>query len=243
MRTAIAAAALMAIAASTPACSQNRNDDRGATISRNYPVGGFRQIEVAGPYDVESRTGGNAAVSAQGSEKLLGRTVVEVKGDKLIIRSQREKGWFQMGWSNKGQARFVVTVPELSGATIAGSGDIRVDKVRGQSFRGSVAGSGGLGIGMMEVEMLKLSIAGSGDARVQSGKARNADYEIAGSGDVDAGGIGAEALKVSIAGSGNVRANATRTADVSIVGSGDVVVTGGAKCNVRKAGSGDVRCS
>lgn len=243
MRNAIAAAAIIAIATSTPACSKNREDNGGASVARTYPVAGFRHIEVAGPYDVDVRTGANASVSAQGSEKLLERTVVEVKGDRLIIRTQRNKSWFGMGWSSKGNARFTVTVPELRGATIAGSGDIRVDQVRGRSFDGTIAGSGGLGIGMVEVEMLKLSIAGSGDAKASAGKAQNAEYEIAGSGGVEAGGIAAEALKVSIAGSGSVRANATRTADVDIVGSGDVVVTGGAKCNVSKAGSGDVRCS
>lgn len=243
MRNAIAAAALIAVSASTPACSQNRGDKGGPTISRNYPVGAFRQLEVAGPYDVEVRTGANPSVSAQGSEKLLERTLVEVKGDRLIIRTERQEGWFRMGWSSKGKARFVVTVPELSGAMIAGSGDIRVDKVTGQSFKGSIAGSGGLDIGAIEVGMLKLSIAGSGDTRTGAGRAQNAEYDIAGSGGVEAGGIAAETLKVSIAGSGNVRSNATRTADVSIVGSGDVVVTGGAKCNVRKTGSGDVRCS
>lgn len=237
------AAALMAIAAATPACSQDRADNGGATVSRNYSVGGFRQIEVAGPYDVDIRTGATAAVSVKGSEKLLERTVVEVKGDRLIIRTERQKGWFRMGWSTKGKAQFVVTVPELKAATIAGSGDIRIDKVSGPSFEGTIAGSGGLGIGNVEVEMLKLSIAGSGDARAGAGKAQNAEYEIAGSGGVEAGGIAAQALKVSIAGSGNVRAQAARTADVDIVGSGDVVVTGGAKCNVSKAGSGDVRCS
>lgn len=243
MRNAIAAATLIAVAAATPACSQDRSEHGGATISRNYPVTGFRQVEVAGPYDVDIRTGANPAVSAKGSEKLLERTVVEVKGDRLIIRAERGKGWFRTGWSSRGKARFTVTVPELSGATIAGSGDIRVDKVRGQSFDGTIAGSGGLNIGAVEVDTLRLSIAGSGDAKTGSGRAQNAEYEIAGSGGVEAGQIATQALKVSIAGSGSVRANAARTADVDIVGSGDVVVTGGAKCNVSKAGSGDVRCS
>jgi hypothetical protein len=243
MRKAIAAAALAAVSVSTPACSNDRADNGGATVSRNYSVGGFRQIEVAGPYDVDVRTGANQMVSAQGSEKLLERTVVEVKGDRLIIRTQNRKGWFRMGWSSSGKARFVVTVPQLNAATIAGSGDIRVDKVGGSSFEGTIAGSGALGIGMIDVQMLKLSIAGSGDAKASAGKAQNAEYEIAGSGGVEAGGIAAQSLKVSIAGSGSVRANAARTADVDIVGSGDVIVTGGAKCNVSKAGSGDVRCS
>jgi hypothetical protein len=236
-------AAVIAASAATSACGHARNEDGGPTVSRNYQVGNFQEIEVAGPYNVQVRTGGNPGVSARGSEKLLERTVVEVKGDKLIIHTERQKGWFHVGWSVNGKADFIVTVPQLRGATIAGSGDIRVDKVRGDRFEGVVAGSGGLGVDALEVRSLKLAIAGSGDAKAGAGKAQVAEYDIAGSGGVDAGAVATQQVKVSIAGSGSVRAHASGAADVSIMGSGDVDVTGGAKCTVSKAGSGNVHCS
>ena len=47
-----------------------------------------------------------------------------VDGDKLVIRPERHDGWFHFGWSSHGNAHFMVTVPQLIGATIAGSGDI-----------------------------------------------------------------------------------------------------------------------
>jgi hypothetical protein len=235
-------AAVIAASAAVAGC-QVHAQEGGPTVSRNYQVGNFQQIEVAGPYDVEVRTGGNPGVSAKGSEKLLERTVVEVRGDKLLIHPEQHNGLFHFGWSNHGKAHFTVTVPQLSGATIAGSGDIRVDKVQGQRFEGTVAGSGGIDVAAMDVQALKLSIAGSGGVKAGSGKAQSAEYEIAGSGDVDAGAIAAQQVKVSIAGSGGVKAHASGTADVSIMGSGDVDVSGGAKCSVSKAGSGNVRCS
>ena len=237
------AIALIAAAAATAACSYHRGEDGGATVSRNYPVGGFDQIEVAGPYDVDVQTGANPSVAARGSEKLLDRTTVEIEGNKLVIHPKESKGWFHVGWSNHGHARFTVTVPKLSGATIAGSGDIRVDRVNGPTFEGSVAGSGGLAIAQLEVQTLKLAIAGSGGVKAGSGQTGSARYEIAGSGDIDAGAIAAKDANVSIAGSGSVKAHATGTADIDIMGSGDVAITGGAKCSVSKAGSGDVRCS
>ncbi len=232
---------IVAVSLATSACG-HRATDAGATVSRNYQVGSFDQIEVAGPYDVQVRTGPNVAVSASGSEELLGRTIVEVKGNKLVIRPEQH-GMFHFGWSSNGKATFTVTVPALSGATIAGSGDIKVDQVKGASFEGTVAGSGGIDVGTMDVQELKLTIAGSGGARAGSGKAQNAKLEIAGSGDIDAGRIAAQTADVSIAGSGNIKANATGTADVSIMGSGDVEVTGGAKCSISKQGSGNVSCS
>lgn len=224
-------------------CHLHAHEGGGANVTRNYNVGNFQKIEVAGPYDVEVRTGGKPGVSAQGSERLIERTVVEVEGDKLLIRPEHEHSWFGVSWGSHGKAHFTVTVPQLSGAAIAGSGDIKVDKVAAPSFEGSVAGSGGLDVASLEVQQLKLAIAGSGGVRAGNGKAQSAEYAITGSGDVDAGAIQTQQLKVSIAGSGGVKARSSGTADVSIMGSGDVDVSGGAKCSVSKAGSGSVRCS
>jgi hypothetical protein len=232
------------IAASALAgCQVRAQENGGATVSRNYQVGNFQQIEVAGPYDVEVRTGANPSVAARGSDKLLARTVVEVRGDKLVIHPEDNHSFFNFGWSSHGNARFTVTVPQLSGATIAGSGDVRIDRVQGPQFEGTVAGSGGISVSAMDVQQLKLSVAGSGAVKAGAGKAQSAAYDIAGSGGVDAGAIQTQQLKVSIAGSGDVKAHSSSTADIDIMGSGDVDVSGGAKCNVSKAGSGNVRCS
>ena len=240
MRKSVAAV----IAASALAgCQVHAEENGGPTVSKNYQVGSFQQIEVAGPYDVEVRTGGNPSVAAKGSQKLLDKTVVEVRGDKLIIHPENNHTWFHMGWSgHHGKASFVVTVPQLSGGTIAGSGDLRIDKVQGDQFDGTVAGSGGITVAALNVQTLKLSIAGSGGIKA-AGKATNVSYDIAGSGGIDGAAIVAENAKVSIAGSGDVKANATGTADVSIMGSGDVNLSGGAKCKISKMGSGNVSCS
>jgi hypothetical protein len=232
------AAALIAALAATSACGSTQ--DGGPTISRNYAVSGFDQVDVAGPFDVTIHTGTNPGVQARGSQKLIDRLVVEVKDGKLLIHPERH-GWF--GWNNiSGKAEVTVTVPSLKGATLAGSGGINIDKVQGDSFDGQVAGSGDLSIGSIDVGSLKMGIAGSGNVSGQ-GRAQSADFSIAGSGGVDAKNIATETLKVSIAGAGDVHAHATKAADVSIMGSGDVEVTGGAKCSVSKAGAGDVRCS
>jgi len=230
-------------AAALAGCHAHFDEGGGATVSKNYSVGNFQQIEVAGPYEVEVRTGSNPSVSASGSEKLLEHTQVEVQGDKLVIHPENQHGFFHWGWGHHGKAHFVVTVPQLSSATIAGSGGITVDKIAGNAFEGEIAGSGGLQLTSVEVQSLKLSIGGSGGIKVGAGHAKAIDYGIAGSGSIDAGGITAEQAKISIAGSGSVKANATATANVEVMGSGDVNVSGGAKCTVSKAGSGNVRCS
>ena len=242
MRNLIAGTAILAACAATSACGQHR-EDPGPTVSRNFQVGNFQEIEVAGPYDVRVRTGGNPAVAGSGPQKLIDGAVVEVQGDKLVIHPPEQHGFFHWGWGNHGKAVFSVTVPQLRAATLAGAGDLSVDNVKGDQFEGKLAGAGDLTIGSANVQFLKLAIAGSGDAKVGTGQAQTAEYAIVGAGDVDATGITTQQLKVSIAGSGDIKAHATGSADVNIMGSGDVTVTGGAKCNVSKAGSGDVHCS
>ena len=134
-------AAVIAASATTAGCTSHHGDT-GPTVSRNYQIGDFQKLEVAGPYEVEVHTGGNPGVSARGGEKLLSHTTVEVRGDKLVIRTQKNRSLFNFGWGHRGKAQFVVTVPQLRGATIAGSGGIWIDKVAGPNFDGTVAGSG-----------------------------------------------------------------------------------------------------
>jgi hypothetical protein len=241
MRKSIAVA-LVAACAAISGCQQ-ADEGGGARVSRNFQVGNFQQIEVAGPYDVTVRTGSKPGVSATGSQKLLDRTVVVVQGDKLVIHPQERQGFHIFSINTGGGADVVVTVPQLKAATVAGSGDINVDHAQGDRFDGTVAGSGDLRIDRIDAGAIKLSIAGSGKAKAGAGKATTAEYSIAGSGDVDAAAIETQQAKISIAGSGSVKARATGTADVSIMGSGAVDVTGGAKCTVSKSGSGSVNCS
>lgn len=241
MRHATAAATLMAALLASSACARHREEDGGPMVSRNFPVGNFSRLEVGGSFDVNVRTGAKPSVQVRGSEKLLERLEVEVHGDELTIKTKR-KGWFG-GWGGShGKAEIQITVPSLQAATLAGSGDMQIDKVQGDAFDGQIAGAGDLRIGAVQVKRLKLGIAGAGAAQA-AGRAERAEYEIAGSGDVQVGGLDAADVEISIAGSGNVNGRATRTAKVDIAGSGDVELAGGAKCEVHKAGSGNVRCS
>jgi len=233
---------LAAAAGSLAACGEARSEDAGPETERTYQVGNFDRIQVAGPYDVDVRTGANPGVRAQGAERGIERLVVEVRGSELRIHPQK-RGAFNFGWSKAHKVRLTVTVPAIREATIAGSGGIRVDRVQGESFSGQIAGSGDLALGEVEVADLKLGIAGSGEATVRAGRAGRAQFEIAGSGDINAGGVQAETATISIAGSGNVRGNASGSADVRIAGSGDVEITGGARCTISRQGSGNVRCS
>lgn len=209
----------------------------GSGDTRSFAVTGFTGVALKGMDDVEVRHGTAFAVVATGDSGVLDQIEIRKDGDTLQIG--RKKG---LGWGDSKPARVVVTLPRLTAASLAGSGDLTVDRTDGD-FSGALAGSGDLSIAQFAGGSAGLSLAGSGDIKVVGGEANEISVKIAGSGDVDTRGVKAARGNISIAGSGSVRAQFTTTAKVSVVGSGDVDVTGGAKCDVSKLGSGEVRCS
>ena len=231
----LAVVGLLASACHVGAGAEER--DPGPEVNRSYQVGGFDRLAVAGPYEVNVVTGGAVGVTAKGGAHLLDETEVIVEGNTLKI--QPKKKGIRWNWRD-GKAVFTVNAAALHGASLAGSGGVKVDKVTGD-FEGEIAGSGGLNVGQIDGGRVRFDIAGSGGVEA-AGKADTVDISIAGSGDVRLGGLAARSADVSIAGSGNIQANASESANVSIMGSGDVEIKGGAKCKVSKAGSGDVRC-
>lgn len=223
------------------ACTMGEaSESDGRPGTRDFQVGAFDKVSLLGSPNVVVTVGGAPSVRAEGDGKLLEK--LEVKVENGILRIGYEKGKWSLGWrKDRGPVTVHVSVPSLTGAEVAGSGDMKIDKVEGGDFAGEIAGSGEIQLASLRARNARFAIAGSGGVTA-SGMAESADISIAGSGDVRASGLQVKRSKVSIAGSGNVETQATESANIDIMGSGDVVVTGGAKCSVNKMGSGDARC-
>jgi hypothetical protein len=172
-------------------------------------------------------------VRAEGPSKELDKLKIDKSGDTLRIGRVNSSG-FNWGKSGGEDVRIIVTMPRIAEVGIAGSGNMDIDRIQGDSFKGETAGSGNLNVAALDVQTAEFSIAGSGDMKL-SGTAR--ELKIG-----NASGVKAQGADVSVAGSGDVRANVTGNAKVSVMGSGDVDLGPGAKCDTSKMGSGDVRC-
>ena len=212
----------------------------GTGTSRAYQVADFTGVDLRGSDDVDVRVGTGFSVRAEGDSAELDKLKIEKVGDTLRVGRIDGDGFHWGGGDHRG-VKIFVTMPRIAAASIAGSGDMTIDRVEGQGFNGSSAGSGSLAVAALNVQSGDFSIAGSGDMKM-SGSAKQLSMEIAGSGNIDAGGVKAEGAKVSVAGSGGVRADVTGPASVSVMGSGDVDLGKGARCTTSKMGSGDVRC-
>lgn len=229
------------LSAAVLAVGSSAANAQGSGSQRAYQVGPFDSVSAVGPSNVIVTVGGDTSVRAEGPADLLDRMEVVVEDGDLEIRPRRE---FRNNyrWDERRKATFYVAAPALKAAAVAGSGDMKIDRVEGDRFSGSVAGSGNLDIASLRVSTARFSIAGSGDLSAR-GSAAQSDHTIAGSGNLRLGQLASRSASVSIAGSGNVDLNAAETVKVSMIGSGDVTVAGTARCSVSRIGSGSVRCS
>ncbi|APX64861.1 head GIN domain-containing protein [Sphingomonas sp. gentR] len=233
---------LMVLAIPTAACSFE-SDAKGQEVpaqgsgdTRSYAARGFTTVSSDGSDPVDIRVGGDFSVRAEGAASDLDQLRIARDGDTLRIGMK--KG---VHWGNRRNVRILVTLPRLTEAGIAGSGQMRIDRVEGARFKGGIAGSGDLTIATLRVEQAELGIAGSGSVQA-SGLVGALKIGIAGSGDVRANGLQAKQAEVGIAGSGHVAVQVDGPAKVSLSGSGDADLGPNSVCTVRKAGSGSARC-
>lgn len=212
-------------------------DDKSPQGTRSFALTGFDSVSLAGSDDVEVVVGPAFSVTASGPQAVLDRLEISVEGTGLKVSRKRTVGWH---WSGRG-AQIRVTMPAITAANVAGSGDMTVDKAEGESFNAAIAGSGDLSVKAIKVETLDANILGSGDVSL-AGTASKAALSIAGSGTIRADELTAGTAAVSVLGSGDVNLRATESVTGNIAGSGDVNVRGTNKCTVSKAGSGSINC-
>lgn len=225
------------------ACSGNGHEDRGPGVtgsgsgtSRTYAITDFDGVVLEGGDDIDVRVGSGFSVRAEGAADQLDRLRIAKEGGKLDVG--RRGG---MSWGRQDAVKIFVTMPRIAAATIAGAGNMSVDRAEGADFAGTISGSGDLDIAALAVDRARLSIAGSGNLKA-AGTAGTLGIEIAGSGDVAAPGLVAQRGEVSISGAGNVHARVNGPAKVSILGAGNVDLGPTAKCSVSKMGVGEVTC-
>lgn len=211
-----------------------------SAAERRYPVTDFDRIEVDGPYVVRLTSGRPSAAVATGPQAGIDRVTVEVNGQTLRIRRNRN-GWTGTPGAQQGQVEIAVTTRSLRGARMIGPGRLEVDRLAGLRGVLTVEGSGELVVAGIATDTLNLRLVGSGrlEARGRTGTL-NALFE--GSGNVEAGQLVAQDAVVATTSFGTVALNAARTARITANGRGSVTVAGRPACTVVGPSADLVRC-
>ena len=197
----------------------------------------FTEVVLAVPADVELVQASGHSVAISGSDEVIERLVTDVDDEVLTVHL--EDRWFS--WLDDEDLELVITLEDLTGLHIKGSGAVVAEELALDSAKISITGSGDIAIQTVGAEDLAITITGSGDIAIDQLDAEDVVTVLRGSGDVALGGR-ATSHEITIQGSGDVGASALNTDQVSVVvsGSGDAEVWAEAKLDAVVRGSGDV---
>jgi hypothetical protein len=208
---------------------------------RNYSVISFDRLIVTGPFDVSVKVGPGASVHAEGAQEAIDRLSVEQQGNTLVVKPLPD-GWGGWPKGDHGMVRVSITTPALSQLSVTGSGDVMVDRVRGDALDLRLSGSGSLRVGTMDVIKLQTVSTGSGDMTL-AGKSFSGNFLLSGSGNLKGEALAVQNAEASLVGSGDMTLNATAKAKLTLSGSGNLRITGPATCQVTQSGSGALDCA
>lgn len=204
-------------------------------------VSSFSEIALRIPGTVHLEQGSKQSVEIVAKSSTLEDIITEVNGRKLSIRF-KNRNFFSRNF-NPGKIEIFITVPEIDGLSVSGSGDIIAeDEIETRNLDLAVSGSGDIQLEELKAERVKASISGSGDIEIEDGGvAEDFSVSISGSGDVNAEGFEANDVAVRIAGSGSCKVTTNGSLKARIAGSGSVYYKGNPSLDTSVAGSGRVR--
>jgi len=205
---------------------------------RIIDVSGFDEVNLGGSGTLYVQQGAEFRVEFSGSDEVYDRMKFEVRGDRLNI-GQKSDSWWN-SWRG-GKYEVYVTMPEISGLSVSGSGEIEGDGTfRTGDLELNVSGSGEIKLASNSANV-EITISGSGEVEL-SGSGNSIDARISGSGSVNARDFQVRNVDARISGSGNMYVNVTESIESRISGSGSIYYSGNPKhLNNNSSGSGKIR--
>ncbi|WP_077034263.1 head GIN domain-containing protein [Pelomonas sp. KK5] len=206
----------------------------GVMVERSRSVAPFSKLRLEGPLDLRVSQAAADAVRIHADDNIEPLVESRVEGDTLILRLRPGTGF-----STRHAPSIVVDARTLQAIAVDGSGDLSMERFKGDALSLALSGSGDLRIGQIEVRDFNVDMRGSGDVQV-AGSAQTQSWSLHGSGDVDARRLDGRTIKARLTGSGDMSVGSADTLDVEINGSGDVSYSGRPQLHQRVNGSGEV---
>ncbi len=208
----------------------------GHIVSQSLAVAGFDRVTLEGSGDVYIEQGQTESLSVEADDNIIPLLEAKVSARELILRI---KPGYDVAPSQS--ITYHVTVKDLRGLTIVGSGDFFVGPIKSGDLAIAIPGSGNMDIESLTGDRLSIDLRGSGNATLHHVDIDRLDASVAGSGDVSLAGK-ANTQKLTVAGSVNYLAGELETdiASISAAGSADVTIWVNDQLDVTEAGSANV---
>lgn len=207
---------------------------------RRYSVADFDRVIIEGPYVVHLVTGRASAASAQGRRDALDRVSIDVQGQILRIRRNRNV-WGGAPGADAGTVTVELATRSLRSARLIGPARLDLEGARGLAVELSVEGSGNLRAARVDADRLSLALLGSGRIEV-AGAVRMLNGNFQGTGDVAADGLRAGQATIATTTSGSVAVTVNGPATVTANGLGTVRVLGRPVCTTSGVAADQVQC-
>jgi hypothetical protein len=173
-------------------------DGNGELVETTVDVDPCHAIRLECGLDLEITLGDAQRVVLTMDENLVDNYRITERAGTLVIDAEDDP-------RPDGDARLQITLTALDALTIAGAGDVDLDRYRG--------------------ERLEIRIGGAGDLDL-AGEVGQLVVQLDGAGDIDARKLRARDAVVTVNGAGDVELYATDSADIELNGVGDVDVYG-----------------
>lgn len=219
---------------------------------------GIDGVALLGSGDVTITLGDKEEITIHAPADLIPYLLTENKDGTLYI-GKRKKGWKNFIRFND-HVHYDLIVKQISDISVSGSGDMEVEKLKGNNCSVKISGSGNVDIDQINSQELNVQIFGSGDINISNlstdilgvtisgsgnveidGKTDKLDVTISGSGDFTADNLRSKNAEITQHGSGNSYIWVTEKLNIHISGSGDVLYKGDPSIRSRTTGSGDIR--
>ena len=194
----------------------------GSRVSESTDLEGFKEVEVAGAWQVNLTRGDEWKVELSHAEDMEERVRVHVLGERLRL-GRGSSAW----WKEAGSSPTVdIVMPELEELELRGGTRVALSGFRGDRLEIDVAGAARLEGRDGRYEELELSVAGASDIDLRGFTVSDAEVELRGASDVVLtmnGGV----LSGSMAGTGRIQYYGSVSDErVAIAGIGRIVHRG-----------------
>ena len=205
----------------------------GNSVSETRDVGRFSGVSLSGVGNVTVSLGEKPSLEVRAPRNLLKRLQTTVENDTLTIRAKR--GARLLG----SRVSYRVVTPDLERLTVSGAGDIRAEKVAGDTVTLASSGAGSLYVEDVEADGLEADLSGAGDVQV-SGEVKGQKVTVSGAGSYQACALESENAEIDVSGAGDAFIQATDTLDVTVSGASDVRYRGDAEVSSSVSGVSSV---